>query len=149
MKYNERIKRWMHLCWEWCWVELFPTTPFFPWCTAMHWNGGASLYWLVKNLQSSSQSSWPWCKVKFMRVRHKERVRQFQDTHLEKISDFHGSSGHIIKTQPCIPVWMSLCTHLYLCTDYGRKTSAMFTSVITRVWNVAIITVSQMPWFTM
>lgn len=64
MKCNERIKRWMHFCWEWCWVELFPTTHFFPWCTAMHWNGEASLYWLVKTLQHSSSSSWPWCKVK-------------------------------------------------------------------------------------
>lgn len=98
----------MHL---WCWVELFPTT--LGSSHAVHWNGEASLYWSVKALQRSSQSSWPWCNVKCMGVRHRERERQFQDTHLERISYFHGSRGHVIKTaaHSCLDAFFA---HIYL-----------------------------------
>lgn len=48
--------------------------PFsFPWCTARIWNGEASLYWLMKTLQRSSQSSWPCYNVRSRRARHRER----------------------------------------------------------------------------
>lgn len=111
MKCNERIKCWMHLCWEWCWVELFPTTLFLS-------HGAQQGIGMVK---PPSTGWWRHCSVA-LRVHDLDTMynkaqgeRGGFRTHIWKGSPTsNGSRGHVIKTQPRIPVWMFLRIHIYL-----------------------------------